>query len=251
MAVSCVLITAKGNNESLPDKNLIPIAGKPSLQYVIEAAVNAKNIGKVFVSTEDDRIRELSEKFECTIIDRPVELAQPDSNHGDVIKHGVFEIEKNVGCLDNVTVLLGNTIMTSSALIDMSIEILNKKKDIDSVMSVWLAQDDHPYRALRIGEGGYLEAYSDVQSGTSRQFYPKVYYYDQGVWTFRKECVFKGEGPNPWWWMGKNSFPIIRNWVTGRDFHTQLDLDFSEYWEQSGQQDEILNADEIKQILQG
>src|SRR5688572_19071005 len=52
MTTHCALITARGNNESLPDKNLIPILGKPSLQYAVEAARGAARIGAVYLSTE-------------------------------------------------------------------------------------------------------------------------------------------------------------------------------------------------------
>jgi|GEM_PF-584355 len=249
MAKHCALITAKGNNQSMPDKNLLPICGKPSLQYVIEAAKNAKLISDVFLSTEDPRIRDLGILLGCRIIDRPVSLSQPDSNHGDVIRHGTDFIKNEIDNLGCVTVLLGNTVMTNSDLIDLSLRILDKKQEIDSVMSVWQAQDDHPYRALKLDENGYLKSFLNIQSGTSRQYYPTVYYYDQGVWTFRHECVYERKGPNPWWWMGEQSFPILRNWVTGRDFHSQLDLDFSDYWIKSNHIDEILNLKEIENII--
>lgn len=249
MGIACALITAKGNNQSLPDKNLITIAGKPALQYVIEAAKKAGQIADVYVSTEDKKIRELSSILGCKIIDRPSSLSQPDSNHGDVIRHGTEYIQNERPDLEFITVLLGNTVMIDPELIDLSLRILRKRSDYDSVMSVWPAQDDHPYRALRMNKDGFLESFLNVQSGTSRQYYPPVYFYDQGVWTFRKECVFERKGPNPWWWMGEKGFPIVRNWVTGRDFHTQLDLDFSEYWINASCKDSILNQAEIDKIL--
>jgi CMP-N-acetylneuraminic acid synthetase len=249
MIINAALITAKGNNQSMPDKNLITIRGKPSLQYVVEAAQEAARIDAVYISTEDPRIRDLAGVLGCKIIDRPVSLAQPDSNHGDVIRHGVESILQDVSNLGNVTVLLGNTVMVSPPLIDLSIDILDRRPELDSVMSVWLAQDDHPYRALKINASGCLESFLNVQSGTSRQYYPTVYYYDQGVWTFRHKCAFERKGPNPWWWMGEKSFPIIRNWVTGRDFHTQLDLDVADYWIHSEHKDEIMNAKEIADLL--
>jgi N-acylneuraminate cytidylyltransferase len=99
-------------------------------------------------------------------------------------------------------------------------------------MSVWEAQDDHPMRALQIGEDGLLETYGkeEREAHTNRQSYPKAYFYDQGVWTFRKNCVKERSGPMPWWWMGKRCKPIIRPWVTGRDIHGPLDIEISEYW---------------------
>ena len=249
MSTHCALITAKGNNQSLPDKNLITICGKPSLQYVIEAAKNAKRIGKVYLSTEDPRIRALGELLKCHIIDRPPTLSQADTNHGDVMRHGIDFINRETTDLGCVTVLLGNTVMTNADLIDLSLQILDKRQELDSVMSVWLAQDDHPYRALHLDDKGYLKSFLNIQSGTSRQYYPTVYYYDQGVWTFRHQCVYERKGPNPWWWMGENSFPILRNWVTGRDFHTQLDLDVADYWIRSEHKDEILNMEAIRKLL--
>lgn len=249
MFIHCALITAKGNNQSLPDKNLITIAGKPSLQYVIEAAKGARHISHVYLSTEDPRIRELGATLGCRIIDRPATLSQPDTNHGDVMRHGIDHIKKEVGNLGCITVLLGNTVMVNADLIDLSLRILDRRPELDSVMSVWQAQDDHPYRALHLDERGYLKSFLNIQSGTSRQYYPTVYYYDQGVWTFRHACVYERKGPNPWWWMGEKSFPILRNWVTGRDFHSQIDLDFSDYWIRSEHKDEILNLEEIKKLL--
>src|SRR5258705_392057 len=75
--------------------------------------------------------------------------------------------------------------------------------------------------AKRIGE---------VWVSTERQSYPKAYYYDQGVWAFRKATVQAKDGPNPWWWMGKRVQPIVRPWVTGRDIHGLIDVFFSEHW---------------------
>lgn len=243
------LITARGNNQSLPDKNLIAIAGKPSLQYAIEAAQGAAGIVEVWLSTEDPRIRDLGETLGCRIIDRPTALAHPDSNHGDVIRHGVERMRESIDDLGCVTVLLGNTVMTTSGLIDLSLRILDRRPEFDSVMSVWQAQDDHPYRALRMEPDGTLRSFLGIESGTARQSYPPVFFYDQGVWTFRQACVDARRGPNPWWWMGEKSFGIIREWVAGRDFHSQLDIEVSEWWVRSGRQDNILNFQEIRELI--
>ena len=99
------------------------------------------------------------------------------------------------------------------------------------MMTVWEAADDHPYRALQINSAGLIETFGGPRKvSTERQSYPKAYYYDQGVWAFRKHTVQTQDGPNPWWWMGKNVQPIIRPWVTGRDIHGLIDVFFSEEW---------------------
>lgn len=244
-----VVITARGNNQSIPDKNVLEIAGKPSLAWGIEAAQLAHSVSGVYVSTDDAKIADVARRYGCTILERPAELALPTANHGDVIRHATREVKRSMPDLGNVTILLGNTIAVTSGLIDLSNRILEARAELDSVMSVWQAQDDHPYRALKINERGTLESFLNVQAGTNRQSYPPVYFYDQGVWTFRHGCVERRDGPSPWWWMGKNSFPIVRRWVTGRDYHSQLDIDYSEFWIRSKQQDVIENQAEIDRLL--
>jgi len=243
--MNAVLITARGNNQSIPGKNLLPICGKPCLQWVIEAAQAAKKIESIYLSTEDPDIAALGKALGCSLIDRPMDLAQPDTHHGDVIRHGVKHIQNHQPDLNCVTVLLGNTTMISGSLIDLSLEILEKQKEYDGVMSVWQAQDDHPYRALSLDEQGCLKSFLNVTSGTSRQYYPPVYFYDQGVWTVRARSVALGEGPNPWTWMGKKVFPIIREWIAGRDVHTAFDVEMQEYWLRNDYRDEVLNKNEI------
>jgi len=227
--MNIAIITARAGSKSIKNKNVYPVLGKPLIAYPIQAAKDASRIDKIYVSTDGQSIAEVAEALGCEIIWRPRELAGDHVNHGDVIKHAVESVDHPE--LRNVVVLLGNTVMVDGALIDEALSILDERMDLDSVMSVWEAADDHPMRALEI-KGGVLAPYGDPnrQVSTERQSYPPAYYFDQGVWAFRKECVQRKDGPNPWWWMGKRCLPIVRTWVTGRDVHTHLDIDLAAWW---------------------
>jgi len=227
--MNIVLITAKGGNLSIPNKNLIKINGHPCLYYPITSALNSK-ADKVFISTECPMIKEFSREMGIEIIDRPKELSQPDSNHGEAILHGAKEIQKRVGEYDTLTILLGNTVMCSSDDINESIDIIG---DNDSSMTVWQAQDDHPYRAMKI-EKGVLKSFLDIKPDTNRQSYPNVYFYNQGPWTVRRKSLLRSErtreGPGAWWWMGERCVPIVQDWVTGRDIHGEIDINISKWY---------------------
>ena len=229
-----VLITAKGSNSTLKNKNLIEIEGKTFLGWQLTAAREAKYIDDIFVSTECPMIKEEAIKYSAKIIDRPQDLAQAMTNHGDAILHGAKKaqemLDEEIGI---VTILLGNTAYNRGEDIDKTIEILNNNKEADSCMTVWQAQDDHPYRAMTINTDGYLEGFLKLNTtDTNRQSYPEVYFYDQGPWSVRYTSLMnskRGEtGPACWWWMGNNCVPLVRNWVTGKDVHTQLDVDIEE-----------------------
>lgn len=231
-----VLITAKGGNTSIQNKNLIEIEGKTFLGWQLTAAKEAKFVDEIFVSTECPLIKEEAQKYGAKIIDRPKDLAQAFTNHGDAILHGAKEakriLNEEIGI---VTILLGNTAYNRGEDIDKTIEVLNNNKEATSCMTVWKAQDDHPYRAMKINNKGYLEGYMDLKNAdTNRQSYPDIYFYDQGPWSVRYSVLVNCErgktGPACWWWMGDNCIPIIRNWVTGKDVHSQLDVEMTRNW---------------------
>lgn len=229
--MNAAIITARAGSKSIFDKNVFPVGGKPLVAYPARAALGAQRVGAVFVSTDGDSIARTCSALGVELVRRPADLSRDHVNHGDVIRHAVEEVDRRVENLENVVVLLGNTVMVDSSTIDQCLEVLGSREDVDSVMTVWEAADDHPLRALEI-HAGLLRPYGDPNRtvSTERQSYPKAYYYDQGVWAFRKRCVHEQVGPNPWWWMGRRSFPIVREWVTGRDIHNKLDVDIAEWW---------------------
>lgn len=229
--MNVAIITARAGSKSIIDKNVYAVAGRPLVAYPIQAALDAARIDRVYISTDGKSIADVGTEYGCEIIWRPDALGGDHVNHGDVIKHAVEYVDAQVEGLDNVVLLLGNTVMIDGATIDRCLAILDETPDLDSVMTVWEAADDHPLRALQI-EDGLLYPYGDKdrEVSTERQSYQKAYYYDQGVWAFRKDCVQRRDGPNPWWWMGKRSRPIVRTWATGRDVHTLFDVALAEWF---------------------
>lgn len=240
--MNAAIITARAGSKSIINKNIYKVDGRSLVSYPIQAASDAALVESIYISTDGEAIANVGRNMGCRIILRPKELQGDHVNHGDVIKHAVEFVDTKEEDLQNVVLLLGNTVMIDGELIDKALSILDERPDLDSVMTVWEAADDHPLRSLEI-VGGLVRPYGDPnrQVSTERQSYPKAYYYDQGIWAFRKDCVHRRDGPNPWWWMGKRSFPIVRPWVTGRDIHTLLDVAVSEWW--------LQNQDRIREVL--
>lgn len=224
-----VIITAKGGNQSVENKNVIPILGVPVVLYPLRAAKLSVKTEKVFVSSEDRQILALAAKEGAEAIIRPAELSTPHSQHKDVIFHAVTAVAKEYPSAENFIVLLGNTVMITPGLIDRAFLVLDGG-EADSCATVWKAQDDHPYRALTVNEDGYAESFLNMDCSSNRQSYPSVYYYDQGIWAFKKHCAFEQKGPPPWVWLGQKCKLIERPWVTGRDIHSWIDISASVWY---------------------
>jgi len=60
---SICIITARGGSKRIPEKNIKDFCGKPIIAYSIEAALNSKVFDKVIVSTDSEKIKEISIKY--------------------------------------------------------------------------------------------------------------------------------------------------------------------------------------------
>lgn len=232
--MNAAVITAKGTTESMPEKNMTAIGGKPIVSYPIRAAVGAKSIDSTYVYTDGERIGKVALDLGAKWLHRPRHMAVADNSHEDAIIHAAELIcEDTDDEADILVILLGNTVHISSADIDRCVLRLKEDENLTGVLTAWKAQDDHPLRAMTTNCNGHLVPYPDilrVSPNTNRQNYPPVYYYDQGVWAVRMPWVAAGLGPDPWTWMGPRCGLEVRPWVTGRDIHDEFDIEVSEWW---------------------
>jgi CMP-N-acetylneuraminic acid synthetase len=239
-----VILTAKGGNTTVQNKNVIPILGVPVMLYPLRAAKLSVETHGIFVSTEDGFIANLAKKEGAHVIMRPHELSTPTSQHRDVIKFAVKQVEELHPEVENIIVLLGNTVQVTPGVIDKAFRMLNEG-DCDSVATVWMAQDDHPYRAMVRDENGFMQAFHNMEVSSNRQSYPTVYFYDQGIWAFKKNCAYEQKGPSPWVWLGKKCKMIERPWVTGRDIHSWIDISASVWYLNSIQVNDFMDYKDL------
>lgn len=68
------LIPVRGGSVRVPRKNIKMLAGKPMMNWTIEASLKSKYIDRTFVSTEDAEIKEIALKAGAEVIDRPAEF---------------------------------------------------------------------------------------------------------------------------------------------------------------------------------
>ena len=64
-------IFARGGSKGLPRKNILPLKGLPLIAHSINTAKKIKEIDKIFVSTDDTEIANISKIYGAYIINRP------------------------------------------------------------------------------------------------------------------------------------------------------------------------------------
>ena len=88
------LILGRGGSTGLPGKNVMSIYGRPLMSYPLMAATNSRYCNKIFLSTDDDDIKNIGEQFSVHHIKRPQYLSTKEALAEDAYIHGYNEIKK-------------------------------------------------------------------------------------------------------------------------------------------------------------
>jgi CMP-N,N'-diacetyllegionaminic acid synthase len=122
------LIPARGGSKGIPRKNLAQLAGKPLLQWTVEAALAAETLARVVVSTDDE---EIAAAAGCEVLARPPELATDDTPILDVVLY----VLGRVGPVDAVCLLQPTSPLRRAEHVDGAVRLL-EQSGADAVVSV-------------------------------------------------------------------------------------------------------------------
>ncbi len=100
------IIPARGGSERFKDKNTMPLCGKPLIAYTIEAALQAKSLSRVIVSTDSEQIAEVAMTLGPEVIRRPAELATATAPIDEAMRHVVSYLADEEDYQTDIAVLL-------------------------------------------------------------------------------------------------------------------------------------------------
>ncbi len=147
------LIPARGGSKGVPRKNVRPLLGKPLIAWTIDAALAAKSVRRVIVSTDDHEIAVLARACGAEVpFMRPAEFAQDDTTDMPVLKHALefLTVKESYDC-EMIAWLRPTAPLRTADDIDTAVTIL-ASSDADSVRSV-SASKAHPYWMKTISDG--------------------------------------------------------------------------------------------------
>lgn len=225
------LVTGRGNN-TLSDKNVLTVLGKPLMSYPCIAAKQCTEINNFYVSSDDEKILNVGDGLGFTKIYRPAELATPTAQHIDVIKHALTMITK-MHQVDILIVLLANNATVRSEWISQAIQMILHDNTISSVCPVEKDQDHHPYRAKTVDDNGSLIPFFDFKDktiSTNRQDLSPCYFLCHNFWALNlKHTLYNSmPGQQPWTFLGNNiKYIEVQNCF---DVHTMDDIRRTEKW---------------------
>lgn len=138
------VIPARGGSKGVERKNIRPLADRPLIAHTIDAALNAENLARTVVSTDDSEIRSIAQTHGADVpFIRPKNLATDDAPTAPVLEHALDYLEENEDFTCSGVVLLQPTSpLRTAAHVDRAIE-LHQESAYTTVISV---SEDHSYR---------------------------------------------------------------------------------------------------------
>jgi CMP-N-acetylneuraminic acid synthetase len=100
------VIPARGGSKGIHRKNLQLVGDEPLVVRSIKAALGAERIARVFVTTDDTEIADVSRAAGAEVIDRPVEISGDQASSESAVLHALETIRSSEGHLPDVCVLL-------------------------------------------------------------------------------------------------------------------------------------------------
>ncbi|MDR9424086.1 MAG: acylneuraminate cytidylyltransferase family protein [Marinobacter sp.] len=184
-----IVIPARGGSKRLPRKNVLPLAGKPLICWTIEAALATRLDARIVVTSDDDEILNLAQKYaEQGVIahHRPDELASDTATTADALIDAV-RAESIAGSPPDTLILLQPTSPLRNADdILAAVQVFETTGCSDTVVSV--CEVDHPTAWVGMIDDDSRFSGIDL-SGKRSQDYQKEYRLNGAVYVAQAEVL--------------------------------------------------------------
>ncbi|HUP92443.1 MAG TPA: hypothetical protein VM074_09365, partial [Solimonas sp.] len=194
--IPTLIIGRKGSR--VKGKNFRPVLGRPLCLYPILAAKNSVNVDRVYMSTDDDHIRDIAVGQGCAYIERPAFLATNEALAEDAFKHGYEAIVAQAKePIEFIVLLFANGATVTPGIIDQGVEFLRKNPDYDSAVSVSKYNMFSALRARRIEDGlvkPFVAPELFGQATCDRDSQGDTYFVDCSVFVLRPHCFDYSRG---------------------------------------------------------
>ncbi len=136
------LVPARGGSRRLPGKNLAALAGRPLIGWTIDAALSARSVDDVIVSTDDPAIAEVAQAAGAEVpFLRPKDIATDHSSTEEVMRHALQSLAEAGRTWDLLVLLQPTSPLRTSADIDEAVTLF-RERQASAVISV--CTTDHP-----------------------------------------------------------------------------------------------------------
>ena len=221
------IIPARSGSKGLRDKNIKELAGKPLLQYSIEAAQKSGLFSCVHVSTDSASYAQIAQKAgaEVPFLRKP-DLSGDQAGTWDVLRFVIRQYEKLGQTFDTVTLLQPTSPLRNAQDIQNAFAIFQEKQ-ADSVISVCEVEHS-PLLCNTIGEDGSMCGFLNMQKVGRRQDLGAYYRINGAIYIQKTERLMQNADL-----YGEKSYCYRMPKERSIDIDDAFDFRLAEFWMRS------------------
>ncbi|MBS0530547.1 MAG: acylneuraminate cytidylyltransferase family protein [Proteobacteria bacterium] len=182
------IITARGGSKGVPGKNVMPIAGRPLIQWTIDAAHASRHVDRLILSSDDVAIIEAARKAGCEVpFVRDGSLATDEATSMDVVADALHRVPG----YDLVVLLQPTSPLRTAGDIDGALTRL-VESGAPACVSVREAED-HPYWTFQFDPKGRMARFAEPDEGIPqrRQDLPQAWCLNGAVYVARVDWLMR------------------------------------------------------------
>lgn len=211
------VIPARGGSKEVPMKNIRSLCGKPLIVYTIASAKCSQLLSRLVLSTDNEEIAKVSEKYSCEVILRPAELATDNAPTEWALIHAIDTLREKEGFLPDIVLTLEPTApFRTATLIDKCIKIL-EDTNIDSVIGV--AESRSSYGTIKNGIFEFLFPRESYR----RQEREPLYKESGTIYATRTDVLIQKKSV-----IGNKLHAVIVDEIEGIDINSEFDFSIAE-----------------------
>ncbi len=178
MANFLALIPARKGSKGVPGKNKKLLAGKPLIEYTLQAAKDCFAIENIHISTDDEDILQLAKQLGLNSeYKRPTELSQDESTMSEVVAHAL-NWRKARHFSDTHVVLLQPTspFRKTEDILNALALATTSGKSVLGVSPMWT----HPFECIKVEDSSWSYLAQPDSPINQRQSYSENFYFING-----------------------------------------------------------------------
>lgn len=209
------IIPARGGSKRLLGKNILPLGGMPLLAHsILYAKLNSNIIDEVYVSTDDEQIKEVALVYGAKVIDRPASISGDLEPTISSLEHVLKSIDSDV---ENVVLLQATNPLRP---IDLLTDCFQKYLE-DNLDSLFTVSQNH-HKLGKIHNNVFVPFNYEI--GQRSQDMEPLFFENGLLYIAKSKLILEGKI------ISEKAFPYIVNHVFADvDIDTQEDFDYAEY----------------------
>lgn len=219
------LIPARGGSKRLPGKNVRLLAGRPLIQWSIDAAINSGYVDRVMVSTDSEDIAKVAESGGANVpFMRSSELATDTATSMQVIDDAIARLSQSGEHYDILVLLQPTSPLRTSYDIDAALELFERRQ-ASSIVSVCLCEHS-PLWSAALPDNLSLDGFMDNSLVNRRSQDLGDYYRLNGAIYIAEPHKLQQQGS---FFFADGSFGYAMPRERSVDIDTELDFRFVEF----------------------